>query len=136
MQDNNGQIDETIAAFKKLGDKADATIDRFLIKGAKVLQSEAKSNVYRVLKRRSGKLQENIKIGDIRDGSKGKSIVVGTDKGDRSESFYGKFAEYGTSRQKAKPWLRPAMIAKEDELEKMFYDEIDKALKEWGNQSK
>lgn len=132
-KDNQAQIDETINTFKKLGEKADVVIDTYLIKGAKVLQDEAKSNVYRVLKRRTGKLQENIKIGDIRDSSKGKSIVVGTDKGDRSESFYGKFSEYGTSRQKAKPWLRPAMIAKENELEKMFYDEIDKALKEWGD---
>ena len=133
MKDNQTQIDETINTFKKLGEKADVVIDKYLVKGAKVLQDEAKSNVYRVLKRHSGKLQENIKIGDIRDSGKGKSIVVGTDKGDRSESFYGKFAEYGTSRQKAKPWLRPAMIAKENELEKMFYDEIDKAIKEWGD---
>lgn len=132
MQDNNAQIDETIAAFKKLGDKADGVIDKFLIKGAKVLQSEAKSNVYRVLKRRSGKLQENIKIGDIRDSEKGKSIVVGPGKGDVSVAYYGKFSEFGTSRQKATPWLRPAMIAKEDELEKMFHDEVDAAIKEWG----
>ena len=132
-KDNQTQIDETIKAFKKLGEKADMVIDTYLVKGAKVLQIEAKANVYRVLKRRSGKLQENIKIGDIRDSNKGKSIVVGTDKGDRSESFYGKFSEYGTSRQKAKPWLRPAMIAKENELEKLFYDEVDKAIKEWGD---
>ena len=131
-KDNQAQIDETIAAFKKLGEKADGVIDRYLIKGAKVLQTEAKSNVYRVLKRRSGKLQENIDIGDIRDSDKGKSIVVGPDKGDRSESFYGAFAEYGTSHQKATPWLRPAMIAKEDELENMFADEVDAAIKEWG----
>ena len=132
MKDNQTQIDETINTFKKLGEKADVVIDTYLDKGAKVLQTEAKANVYRVLKRRSGKLQENIKIGDIRDSSKGKSIVVGTDKGDRSESFYGKFSEYGTSRQKAKPWLRPAMIAKENELQRLFFDEVDKAIKEWG----
>jgi len=133
MKDNQAQIDDTITAFKKLGEKADGVIDKYLIKGAKVLQTEAKANVYRVLKRRTGKLQENIKIGDVRDSDKGKSIVVGTDKGDRSESFYGKFAEFGTSRQKATPWLRPAMRAKEDELEKMFADEIDIAIKEWGD---
>ena len=41
MPDNQTQIDETIKAFKKLGEKADVVIDTYLVKGAKVLQTEA-----------------------------------------------------------------------------------------------
>lgn len=131
--ENQYKIDEMIVAFNKLGSKADEVIDNFLEEGAKILESAAKQKVYQVLKRRTGNLQANIKTGEIWENKKGKFIVVGPAKGDNSVAYYGKFSEYGTSRQKATPWLRPAMIENEAKIEKLFHDKIDKAIKEWGD---
>lgn len=55
-----------------------------------------------------GFLKDNIKVGDIRENERGRSIVFGPGKGDISASYYGKFIEYGTSHQPAYPFLRPA----------------------------
>jgi HK97 gp10 family phage protein len=74
-----------------------------------------------------------MKIGEIREGKKGKYIVVGILRGDNSDQFYLKFAEYGSVKQLKTPFMRPALISNEAKLEAMYFDMILKSAEEiWG----
>lgn len=56
----------------------------------------------------SGKLKEGLKISGIKSKEGIKYVLVGIDKSDNSEIFWGKFSEFGTSKMPAKPFLGPA----------------------------
>lgn len=70
----------------------------------------------------------------VDDGTLRKSIVARKDKasgasaavkiGPTRKGFYGLFAEFGTSRQSAKPWLRPAF----ESTKRAALERIGKAL--------
>lgn len=119
-------MNDLIASVEKMGVAGDAAMDKALLEGAKIAESAMKNKVYTSVKKRTGDLQSNIKIGEIRESRKGKSIVVGPGKGDISVAYYGKFAEYGTVHQKATPFMRPTF----DETKEKVYKKIAEVLHE------
>lgn len=72
----------------------------------------------------------------------GMSTSVRPKRGDRSvlvaligqgkAEFYGKFAEYGTRRQAAKPWLRPAFETGKREASDFIHDTVADYVKSAG----
>lgn len=124
-------MDELLKSLHAMGDAGDRIMDKALMEGARIVQEAAKRRV----PVRTGKLRDNIKIGDIRENAKGlKSIVVGPGKGDISTAFYGKFIEYGTLKKPAKPFLRPAFDESRDfvgrKMEEVIGHGIEEAFKE------
>ncbi len=126
-------MDELVSKLEQMGMEGDRAVDTALAEGAIISRKAMRKKVYAVLKKRTGNLGENINIGDIRDGKKGKSIVVGVGKGDISVAYYGKFSEYGTSKEPAKPWQRPAFEESRDEVAnkmmEVFGDAVEKYFK-------
>lgn len=136
------KLDNISNVLTAMGAKADAIIDDFLIEAGKIIQQEVTRNIDTILTKTSpserarsiakyGKARDKIKLGEIRDGKKGRYIVTGILGTDNSNQFYLKFAEYGSSKQSATPIFRPAMIAKEAEIEKLFMSKMDKMLADW-----
>lgn len=61
---------------------------------------------------RYGHLKHNIKVRKVAP-EKETAIVYGVTTGN---AYWGRFQEYGTAQQPAKPWARPSMEAAKDEL--------------------
>jgi HK97 gp10 family phage protein len=93
--------------------------------GAAVVLPVMRRKVYEVLRKRSGDLQKNIKKGTVRKlKNGGYSQIIGISKGDVSVAYYGKFSEYGTVHEPARPWIRPAF----DESKEEAYQKIESTL--------
>lgn len=63
-------------------------------------------------------IQINTKSKSGNDGS----ITVAV--GPAEDAFYGRFAEFGTSKEPARPFMRPAFDEKVDEVLQVFIDEV------------
>ena len=87
---------------------------RALRKGAQRLQREMRSRAPKrsdaqtKAGRKPGHLRRNIRVRSAQGrGDSAPAVDVYLSKG----AFYGKFLEFGTSRQPARPWMRPAYDA-------------------------
>jgi len=123
-----------IDSLDNLGKAGEKIFKEALDEGAKVIHVKMQDKVYQVLRRKTGALQDNIKIGKVRKGKDGVwSQVIGPGKGDISEAFYGKFSEYGSSHEKAKPWMRPAFDESAGEayrkIETIIQDGMERSFK-------
>ena len=93
--------------------------------GAAIVLPVMRRKVYEVLHKRSGELQKNIKKGRVRKLKNGVySQIIGISKGDVTKAYYGKFSEYGTVHEPARPWIRPAF----DESKEAAYQKIESVL--------
>lgn len=114
-----------IDTLDNMDKKGEAIFKESLDLGAGIVLAAMKRKVYSVLHRRSGDLQKNIKMGKVRKSKSGTySQVVGPAKGDITKSFYGKFSEYGSSHEPARPWMRPAF----DESKEEAYQKIEQII--------
>lgn len=141
------EFDKIAKAFDEMGKDADALNTKFLKIGAEILRQEILKNVNKTLiksqakypkqlatsREQFGKAIDKMTVGGVRKSKEGgKFVVTGILKGDNSTQFYLKFAEYGTSKQRATPIFRPAMIAKEAELERLYYEMVSNMVeKHW-----
>ena len=91
-------------------------------KAAKVIQKEAKA---RVPTGKTGMLKKNIKVRSAKRSRSriGINVVVG-EGWYTGEQFYGAFVELGTSKQPARPFMRPALEDKRDEARRVLVDEL------------
>ncbi|MHB1167353.1 MAG: HK97-gp10 family putative phage morphogenesis protein [Carboxydocellales bacterium] len=110
-------FDDLIAKLQELGDKADIIENHALKAGGKVLQKAAseKAQAHRSSKSKKH-LADNIKISGIRRRNGVKYVLVGPDKGDDDEFFYGKFLEWGTSKMPAQPFMGPAAAESKNDV--------------------
>ncbi|MFA5305986.1 MAG: HK97-gp10 family putative phage morphogenesis protein [Candidatus Babeliales bacterium] len=125
---------EMIDALDNMGKEGETVFKKALNEGAKPVLDAMKRKVYSVLHKRTGELQRNIKIGTVRKLKSGVySQIVGISKGDITKAFYGKFSEYGSSHEPARPWIRPAFDESKDEayqkIEEVVFNGIESAFK-------
>lgn len=117
-----------------------------LMEGAKIIQEEAKlrvpvwpngehnlkvGGVY--IKIQPGNLKRNIRIRSVKKTEKGTKAAQVYVK--LKQAWYAKFVEGqedGTSRQPAKPFMRPAFETKEQEAVQAFENRIKEAIVEGG----
>jgi HK97 gp10 family phage protein len=67
--------------------------------------------------RRSGKTIEDVDIMDAESPAPGvAAVAVGLSAGKSGRDFVGRFLEFGTEKQAAAPWARPAIDAEEPKL--------------------
>jgi len=145
--------------------KRHSPVKKALLKAGRVIQSEAKKNVARIIAepnigpqyKSTGTLIKHIIVSRSRmnSGENGEKYIVRLKPGKRikyaetrenvrrrrvgrfynldSPAFYGRLLEYGTSRMRAHPWLRPAVMSKGREAIKTAVDflviEIDRIAK-------
>jgi HK97 gp10 family phage protein len=125
---------EMIDTLEKMDKAGENIFKKALNEGAKPVLKAMKNKVYSILHKRSGELQNNIKMGTVRKGKSGTySQIVGVSKGDISKAYYGKFSEYGSSHEPARPWIRPAFDESKEEayqiIEQVMSDGIENAFK-------
>jgi HK97 gp10 family phage protein len=114
---------------------------------AKPVMEQARENVRRnfgTSARYSGVLEQGIVTAKARTGlaarmnvktrkSRGESLshINGVRKPRGRDPFYGRFLEFGTSKMAAKPWLRPAAMAKQTEAGRQLNVTLQKQIAKW-----
>jgi HK97 gp10 family phage protein len=78
---------------------------------------------------RSGKLRRGLKTSNVQTKDGIKYVLVGVDKGDTSQIFYGKYLEFGTSKIKARPFLEPAYEKNKSEVQSIIANTLKEGLK-------
>jgi HK97 gp10 family phage protein len=128
---NLSGFQEMIDILDKMDKEGEKVFKDALNAGGDIILKTMKRKVYQILHRKSGDLEKNIRMGKVRkfkDGSY--SQVVGPTKGDISSAYYAKFSEWGTSKEPARPWIRPSMDESQGEayekIEQVMTDGIDK----------
>lgn len=116
------QLIKRVEGMGKVGIKIE---NKALKKAGQIIVDEAKKNVPVKI----GKLKEGLKVSGVRKKNGNKYVFAGIQKGDNSEIFYGKFLEFGTSRQNAKPFMAPAYESKKNEAKEVIKQELRNALK-------
>ena len=94
--------------------------EKALKKGAEVIREEMATNAP-VL---TGNLKENIEVSDMKTKNSSEYVEVGPNK----DAFYAKFIEFGTIKQKAKPFIEPAFLTKRREALDIISDVIKEAI--------
>lgn len=111
-----------------------------LMDAGKIIADEARSTVNRVTTYRTGNLSKSIKPFGFR--KKYLSLLVGprikrTKKvGSFSQSYYGGFIEFGTSKMTAKPYMRPAYDSKGRIALGVLEKGVKKIVTDWTNRNR
>lgn len=117
-------MEQLIRKIEDMG-KAGARVENEALKKAgEVILNEAKNNA----PQKTGKLKEGLKVSSVRKKNDNKYVLVGIQKGDNSNIFYGKFLEFGTSKMPAKPFMAPAYESKKEEVKEIIKEELRRGL--------
>jgi HK97 gp10 family phage protein len=122
-------LDEILETLKKIDNLAQKQINAASRLGAKYVQKKAKEKAPVSADgshgRPKGFLKKNIKIKAEKSKTKGKKTYSVGVSGD---AYYGVFIEYGSKRNAAKPFLRPALDENRDELTRIILGEVAKGV--------
>ena len=118
-------VDEILNKLQQMGINISRLENKALKNAAEPVLEDAKANV----PVRTGKLKKGLKITNVKKKEGVKYILVGVDRGDNSEIFYGKFVEFGTSKMPAKPFLQPAYEKNKDNIQKTIANTLKEGLK-------
>ena len=139
--------DLIINRIQEMGRAARLIEDKAVNEAGKVILKEAKNNLASQVKRRTGNLEDGLKISAVKGSSGNRYVLVGIEKDDNSEIFYGKFFEWGASAHRIsirrgkykgrvvnhpgispRPFLGPAYISKIKEARDIMKRELIKGL--------
>jgi HK97 gp10 family phage protein len=116
---------EMIDALDAMGKEGDRVFKEALDEGVKPILSA----MQRRAPTKTGFLKVNIKVGTVKKNKNGVwSQVVGPAKGDITAAYYGKFSEYGSVHEPARPWMRPAFDESKDKAYKIIETKIQDGL--------
>ena len=123
-------LDDYALAISKLGDRADDVAKKAIYAGAKIIADKAKQNLENVLSGDStGDSVESFGVTPISQDKDGNwNCKIGFDGYDRSgtpNQLKARVLESGSSKQKKRPYMRPAVRAKKQEAIKAMGDIID-----------
>ena len=104
-------IDDYRRKLEELGRKGTSIEKKALEEGAEPILQEMINNC----PVRTGKAKKHLKKSKPKKEKGIQTIKIGVNKGDNSEAFYLKFSEWGTSKQVARPFMRPAFERKREE---------------------
>jgi len=74
----------------------------------------------------TGKLRDSVTVGKVRKSKSGSYSQIAGPKGE----FYGIYSEHGTSKQPAKPWMRPAFDESQAEAYKIIEETLQNGIKQ------
>jgi len=131
-----GGIEDFQANMKKLGTRINQVAPKALKKGAEIIRKQASINCPRDnspanLKKKysPGKhLADNIIIGDVEGEGTRQHVLVGPQKGDNDDFYYGKFLEFGTTKMKSQPFVEPAFLSTREESRAAIAEVIKEAI--------
>ncbi|MCY6354517.1 HK97-gp10 family putative phage morphogenesis protein [Clostridium sp. ZS2-4] len=118
-------VDEILNRIQSIGANVGRLENKALRNAAEPILEDAKANA----PVRTGKLKKGLKITRVKKKDGVKYILVGVDRGDNSEIFYGKFIEFGTSKMPAKPFMQPAYEKNKDNIKRTIAETLKEGLK-------
>lgn len=120
-------VDEILNRLQQIGANLGKLENKALKNAAEPVLDDAKAT--NAFKNRSGKLRKGLKITNVKKKDGMKYILVGVDRGDNSEVFYGKFIEFGTSKMPARPFLQPAYEKNKQNIKRIIAETLKEGLK-------
>ena len=119
-------MQELLDKMQELGKHATKIQNQALLKAAEPILNDAVQTT--TFTDRTGRLRKGLKISRPKSKGDTRYVLVGIDKGDISKIFWGKFHEFGTSREPARPFLAPAYARHKKEAIEIIKNELRKAL--------
>lgn len=119
-------MQEILDKIEQLGKKAGSIQNQALLKAAQPILGDAVQTTQ--FNDRSGRLRKGLKISKVKKKGNIRYVLVGIDKSDNSEIFYGKFIEFGTSKMPARPFLGPAYEKNKGKAMDIIREELRKGL--------
>lgn len=119
-------MSELVDRVQELGRQSSKIQNEALLKAAEPVLNDAVQTT--TFTDRTGRLRKSLKISRPKSKGDTKYVLVGIDKGDISEVFYGKFHEFGSSHEPAKPFLGPAYERHKKEALEIIKNELGQAL--------
>jgi len=119
-------MQELVDRVKELGSKSSKVQNQALLKAAQPILNEAIKTT--TFTDRTGKLRKGLKISRPKSKGDTKYVLIGIGKSDISVIFYGKFHEFGTSKEAAHPFLSPAYLNHKQEAIEIIKAELKAAL--------
>lgn len=119
-------MQELVDRIQELGKQSTKIQNQALLKAAEPVLNEAVQTT--VFTDRSGRLRKGLKISRPKSNGDTRYVLIGIDKSDISLIFYGKFHEFGTSREPARPFLSPAYERHKSEALDIIKNELRQAL--------
>lgn len=117
-------VDEILNKLQSIGSNVGKLENKALRNAADPVLQDAKGSA----PVRTGKLKKGLKITRVKKKEGVKYILVGVDRGDNSEIFYGKFIEFGTSKMTARPFLGPAYQKNKDNIKRTIAETLKEGL--------
>lgn len=118
-------VDEILSRLQQIGANISKLENNALKDAAELVLDDAKANA----PIRTGKLKEGLKISGVKNRDGTKYVLVGIDKADNSNIFYGKFIEFGTSNMSPRPFLEPAYEKNKTEILERIKSTLKEGLK-------
>lgn len=118
-------VDEILNRLQQIGANISRLENKALQDAAEPVLEDAKANA----PIRTGKLKEGLKISGVKNRDGTKYVLVGIDRSDNSNIFYGKFIEFGTSKMSPRPFLEPAYEKNKKEILKRIKSTLKEGLK-------
>ena len=126
-------LDEYMAQLEMLGKRSDAVIKPAVYDGADIVVDAVKKSLRRtVSENATGDLEESIGLSRMEEENGFVHTKLGFDGYDRSRHpnvVKARALEYGTSKQKKTPFIRPAVNAVTDEVIETMRKKVDMQIK-------
>lgn len=117
-------IEKLLDKINAMGKAGQRVENKALKKAGEVILEQAKNNV----NVRTERLKKGLKVSGVRNKDGRKYVLVGIQKSDNSNIFYGKFLEFGTSKNPAMPFMAPAYESRKREAIEIIKEELKSAL--------
>lgn len=119
-------MSELVDRIQELGKQSTKIQNQALLKAAEPVLNEAVKTT--TFNDRTGRLRKGLKISRPKSKGDTRYVLIGIDKSNVSLIFYGKFHEFGTSKEPAKPFLGPAYERHKSEALEIIKNELRQAL--------
>lgn len=109
-------LEEIQRKLSEFGNQEETIVTKALTKAIEPIRAEIQRNApVDSINKVSGHIKDNIKITKVEFEDDTYTIYAYVTKSFKSKYFYARFAEWGSSKQTAKPFIQPSFNAKSDE---------------------
>lgn len=123
-------LEEIQKALSDIGNQEEKIVTKALEKAIEPIRAEIQANApYDNINKVPGHIKDNIKVTKVEFQDDTYVIYAYITKSFKSKYFYARFAEWGSSKQTAKPFIQPAFNAKSDEALSIMVNSLKGDLK-------
>jgi HK97 gp10 family phage protein len=109
-------LEEIQKRLSEIGNQEEKIVTKALTKAIEPIRAEMQAKApYDTINKIPGHIKDNIKVTKVDFEDDTYSIYAYVTKTYKSKYFYARFAEWGSSKQTATPFIQPAFNAKSDE---------------------